>query len=71
MDKRTERGKIKLMSKQDMRKLGYRSPDVFDALLLTFVTDDEEQVQDDDNGAKNRIEENRRDNVKQNDFSVS
>ena len=29
--------KIKMMSKEEMRKEGYRSPDEFDALMLTFV----------------------------------
>lgn len=32
-------GKLKIMSKQDMRKLGYRSPNVADALSLTFFDD--------------------------------
>ena len=31
-------GKILLMSKQDMSKEGFQSPDTFDALCLTFAT---------------------------------
>ena len=41
---RNERGKIKMMSKLEMRKLGYRSPDVFDALLLTFIDEIEQEA---------------------------
>lgn len=35
-------GKLRIMSKKDMRSEGYRSPNVADALMLTFVTIDPE-----------------------------
>lgn len=34
------RGKLQIMPKEMMRKEGYRSPDVADALMLTFVEED-------------------------------
>jgi len=34
------RGKLKIMSKEDMRKNGIPSPDVGDALMMTFLTED-------------------------------
>lgn len=33
-------GKLRIMSKKDMRSEGYKSPNVADALMLTFVTPD-------------------------------
>lgn len=33
-------GKLRIMSKKDMRSEGYRSPNIADALMLTFVTPD-------------------------------
>jgi hypothetical protein len=35
-----KRGKLQIMSKEDMKKLGIPSPDVADALMMTFLTDD-------------------------------
>ena len=38
--RRTLSGKIEIMSKRDMKKLGFESPDDADAFMLTFVDDD-------------------------------
>lgn len=40
--KRNLQGKIQIMSKQDMRKEGVNSPNVADALMLTFAEEDNE-----------------------------
>lgn len=46
-------GKIQIMSKKEMRKQGIKSPNTFDALMLTFVQDDvplEDEEDDDEDG---------------------
>src|SRR5262249_16946047 len=42
-------GKLRIMSKKDMRDEGYKSPNVADALMLTFVTPDFDLYTEDSN----------------------
>lgn len=42
--KRNLRGRIQIMSKKEMREMGYQSPNRADALMLTFVEDDMEGI---------------------------
>lgn len=39
-----KRGKLQIMSKEEMRKIGVPSPDVADAFMMTFLTSDETHV---------------------------
>lgn len=50
-------GKLRMMSKKDMRSEGYKSPNIADALMLTFVTPDFDLYTTDNNSDRMTDEE--------------
>lgn len=52
-------GKLRIMSKKDMRSEGYSSPNVADALMLTFVTGDFDLYNNTDNDSDRMTDDER------------